>query len=187
MSQEDKTKDTFVPTPRSGGILKIKKDVRDKKNKVLTFNQYQTILNRVEDMEKDKYRMEKTIAKNPPLPTITPIRNLNLPKISQESLFDKCVVENEDNGETQCEYERWLEETAPAKNVNLVDNLEEAINFIVSLASNPSADVKDFDEMQAITVVQFLRTIKSPAGQYEPNNRRLMEYIDRKGEEFNSK
>lgn len=67
-----------------------------------------------------------------------------------------------------------------------MDNLEEAINFIVQLASNPDAEAKDFDEMQAISVVQFLRTIKSPSGQYEANNHRLMEYIDRKGEEFNN-
>lgn len=65
-----------------------------------------------------------------------------------------------------------------------MDNLEEAINFIVLLASKPEADSKDFDEMQAISVVQFLRTIKTPTGQYEPNNKRLMEYIDKKGEEF---
>lgn len=64
-----------------------------------------------------------------------------------------------------------------------MDNLEEAINFIVHLASNPDADAADFDEMQAISVVQFLRTIKTPSGQYEPNNQRLMEYIDKKGEE----
>jgi hypothetical protein len=49
-------------------------------------------------MEKNKFRTEKTVVKNPVPPTITPIRNLNLPKISQESLFDKCLIENEDNG-----------------------------------------------------------------------------------------
>lgn len=73
-------------------------DVREKKNKVLQFNQYKNIISRVEDMEKDKYKIEKTIAKNPIPPTITSIRHLNLPKISQESLFDKYVIENEDNG-----------------------------------------------------------------------------------------
>ncbi|XP_050527970.1 uncharacterized protein LOC126898065, partial [Daktulosphaira vitifoliae] len=172
----------FSPSPRPGGLLKIKIDAREKKYKKK--NQYQTISNRVEDMEKDKYRIEKTIAKNPPLPTITPIINLNLPKISQESLFEKCLVENEDNGKTNCDHEKWLEETTPAKNINLINNLEDAINFIVTLASNPSTDNKDFDETQAISVVLFLRTIKSPAGQYEPNNRRLMEYIDKKGEEY---
>lgn len=86
-------------------------------------------------------------------------------------------------GENRGEYERWLDETAPAKDINLLDNLEEAINFIMLLASSPDAASKDFDEMQAISVVQFLRTIKTPAGQYEPNNQRLMEYIDKKGEE----
>lgn len=68
-----------------------------------------------------------------------------------------------------------------------MDNLEEAINFIILLASKPDADPKDFDEMQAISVVQFLRTIKTPAGQFEPNNQRLMEYIDRKAEEYHKK
>jgi len=75
-----------------------------------------------------------------------------------------------------------LVETAPANDTNLVDNLEEAINFIVLLAFKP--DFSDFDEMQAISVVQFLRTIKTPNGVYEPNNIRLMEFIDKKGEEF---
>lgn len=84
--------------PRRGGLLKIQTDHREKKNKKLKFHQYQTISNRVEDMEKEKYRVEKTIVKNPPLPIITPIKNLNLPRISQESLFDKCLVENEDTG-----------------------------------------------------------------------------------------
>lgn len=79
---------------------------------------------------------------------------------------------------------RWLDETAPANDTNLMDNLEEAINFIVLLASSPDAPAKDFDEMQAISVVQFLRTVKTPSGQYEANNQRLMEYIDRKAEEF---
>lgn len=65
-----------------------------------------------------------------------------------------------------------------------MDNLEEAINFIVSLASNPDVEGNDFDEVQAFSVMQFLRTIKLPTGQYEPNNSRLMEYIDKKGEEF---
>ncbi|CAH1733232.1 uncharacterized protein LOC126551802 [Aphis gossypii] len=183
---EDKkvTEMGFTPTPRPGGFLKIKLDVKEKKNKVLQFDQYQNIISRVEDMEKNKFRTEKTVVKNPTPPTITPIRNLNLPKISQESLFDKCLIENEDNGETQNEYEKWLDETAPANDTNLMDNLEEAINFIVLLASKPEADSSDFDEMQAISVVQFLRTIKTPNGVYEPNNLRLMEYIDKKGEEF---
>lgn len=79
---------------------------------------------------------------------------------------------------------RWLNETAPANDANLIDNLEEAISYIVQLASNPDAEAKDFDEMQAISVVQFLRTIKTPSGQYEPNNQRLMEYIDQKAEEY---
>lgn len=87
-------------------------------------------------------------------------------------------------GENQTEHQQWLNETAPASDNNLMDNLEEAINFIISLASNPNSDDKDFDEVQAFSVMQFLRTIKSPAGQYEPNNSRLMEYIDEKGEEF---
>lgn len=78
--------------------MKIKLDVKEKKNKVLQFDQYQNIISRVEDMEKNKFRTEKTVVKNPVPPTITPIRNLNLPKISQESLFDKCLIENEDNG-----------------------------------------------------------------------------------------
>lgn len=84
----------------------------------------------------------------------------------------------------QGEYEKWIDETAPASHNNLMDNLEEAINFIVRLASNPDEPPKDFDEMQAISVVQFLRTIKTPSGQFEPNNARLMEYIDSKGVEF---
>lgn len=87
-------------------------------------------------------------------------------------------------GETQNEYERWMDETAPADDVNLMDNLEEAINFIIMLASNPDSEPKDFDEMQAISVVQFLRTIKTPTGEYEPNNFRLMAFIDKKGEDF---
>lgn len=90
-------------------------------------------------------------------------------------------------GENQGEYLRWLDETAPAKDTNLMDNLEEAINFIITLASNPDADAKDFDEMQAISVVQFLRTIKTTSGEYEYNNYNLMEYIDRKGEEYYNK
>jgi len=49
-------------------------------------------------MEKNKFRIEKTVVKYPIPPTITPIRNLNLPKISQELLFDKCLIENEDSG-----------------------------------------------------------------------------------------
>jgi len=47
-----------------------------------------------------------------------------------------------------------------------MDNIEEAINFIVLLASKPEADSSDFDEMQAIPVVQFLRTIKTSNGVY---------------------
>ncbi|XP_022178608.1 uncharacterized protein LOC111039398 [Myzus persicae] len=177
----------FTPTPRPGGFLKIKLDVKEKKNKVLQFDQYQNIISRVEDMEKNKFKVEKSVVKNPALPTITPIRTLNLPKISQESLFDKCLIENEDNGQALNDYEKWLDETAPANDTNLMDNLEEAINFIVLLASKPDADSSDFDEMQAISVVQFLRTIKTPSGQYEPNNLRLMEYIDKKGEESHKK
>lgn len=88
----------FRPTPRPGGYLQIKVDVKEKKNNKVQFDQYKNIISRVEDMEKDKYRVEKTVIKNPIPPTITPIRNLNLPKISQESLFDKCLIENEDNG-----------------------------------------------------------------------------------------
>jgi len=76
--------------------LKIKLDVKEKKNKVLQFDQYQNIISRVEDMEKNKFKTEKSVVKNPAAPTITPIRSLNLPKISQESLFDKCLIENED-------------------------------------------------------------------------------------------
>lgn len=72
--------------------------MKEKKNKKLQFDDYKNITSRVEDMEKDKYRIEKTVVKNPIPPTITPIRNLNLPKISQESLFDKYLIENEDNG-----------------------------------------------------------------------------------------
>ncbi|KAE9533266.1 hypothetical protein AGLY_009307 [Aphis glycines] len=131
-----------------------------KKNKVLQFDQYQNIISRVEDMEKNKFRTEKTVVKNPTPPTITPIRNLNLPKISQESLFDKCLIENEDSGETQNEYEKWLDETAPANDTNLMDNLEEAINFIVLLASKPEADSSDFDEMQAISEYNFYVPLK---------------------------
>ncbi|KAL4135203.1 hypothetical protein QTP88_006839 [Uroleucon formosanum] len=177
----------FTPAPRPGGFLKIKLDIKEKKDKVLQFDQYQNIISRVEDMEKNKFKTEKSVVKNPPAPTITPIRSLNLPKISQESLFDKCLIENEDIGQAQNDYEKWLNETAPANDTNLMDNLEEAINFIVLLASKPEADSSDFDEMQAISVVQFLRTIKTPNGQYEPNNLRLMEYIDKKGEEFHKK
>lgn len=88
----------YRPTPRPGGALDIKIEVKEKKNKVLQFDKYENIISRVEAMEKAKYRVEKRVAKNPYPPTITPIRNLNLPKISQESLFDKYVVENEDNG-----------------------------------------------------------------------------------------
>lgn len=88
----------FRPTPRPGGFLKIKLDVKEKKNKVLQFDQYQNISSRVEDMEKNKFKTEKTVVKNPAPPIITPIRSLNLPKISQESLFDKCLIDNEDIG-----------------------------------------------------------------------------------------
>lgn len=88
----------FRPSPRPGGYLKMRMDVKEKKNKTIQFDQYKNIITRVEDMEKDKYRIEKTMVKNPNLPTITPIKNLNLQKISQESLFDKCLIENEDNG-----------------------------------------------------------------------------------------
>lgn len=77
-----------------------------------------------------------------------------------------------------------MNETAPANDTNLMDNLEEAINFIVLLASDSDTKARDFDEVQAFSVMQFLRTIKLPTGQYEPNNLRLMEYIDEKGEEF---
>ncbi|VVC24123.1 Hypothetical protein CINCED_3A011766 [Cinara cedri] len=173
----------FVPTPRPGGLLKIKLDVKEKKKKVLQFDKYQNIISRVEDMEKEKYKTEKSVAKNPIPPKITPIRNLNLPKISQESLFEKYLVENDDI-DNSGDYERWLDETAPANSTNLMDNLEEAINLIVMLASNPDAPTKDFDEMQAISVIQFLRTIKTSSGQYEPNNSSLMDYIDSKGVDF---
>lgn len=88
----------FRPTPRPGGFMKIKLEVKEKKDMKLKFDQYKNITSRVEDMEKDKYRIEKTVVQNPIPPTITPIKNLNLPKISQESLFDKCLIENEDNG-----------------------------------------------------------------------------------------
>jgi len=81
-------------------------------------------------------------------------------------------------------YELWLTETAPAKNLNLMENLEEVISFIVQLAIN--TERKKFDEMQAISVIQFLRTIKTPSGQYEANNERLMEYIDKIGEEYHN-
>lgn len=90
--------DHCSPTPRPGGYLKINLDVKEKKNKKLQFDQYQNIISRVEAMEKDKYRVEKSVVKNPTPPTITPIRNLNLPKVSQESLFDKYLIENEENG-----------------------------------------------------------------------------------------
>jgi len=85
-------------SPRPGGYLNIKLDVKEKKNKLIQFDQYQNIINRVEVIEKDRYRIEKSIVKNPIPPTITPIKELNLPKISQESLFDKFLIENEDNG-----------------------------------------------------------------------------------------
>lgn len=88
----------YRPTPRSGGFLKLKVDVREKKNRKLQFDQYLKISSRVEDMEKDKYRVEKTVVKNPEPPIITAINSLNLPKISQESLFDKFLIENEYNG-----------------------------------------------------------------------------------------
>lgn len=88
----------YRPTPRPGGYLKIKLNVKEKKNRKLQFNQYQNISSMVEDMEKEKYKVEKTVVKNPPAPTITPINSLNLPKISQESLFDKFLIENEYNG-----------------------------------------------------------------------------------------
>lgn len=88
----------FRPTPRPGGALNIKMEIKEKKNKVLQFHEYENIISRVEAMEKAKYRVDKRVAKNPYPPTITPIRSLNLPKISQESLFDKYVIENEDNG-----------------------------------------------------------------------------------------
>lgn len=89
--------------------------------------------------------------------------------------------------ENQSEYLRWLEETAPAKDTNFLDNLEEAISFLATLASKPNIDAKDFNEMQAVSVVQFLRTIKSPAGQYEANNDKLMQYIDEKARELQQK
>lgn len=89
---------TFRATPRPGGYMKIKIDVKEKKNKLLHFDQYQNIISRVEVLEKDRQRLEKSIVKNPIPPTITSIRNLNLPKISQESLFDKYLIEDEDNG-----------------------------------------------------------------------------------------
>jgi len=90
-------------------------------------------------------------------------------------------------GENQMAYELWLSETAPANDLNLMENLEEAISFIVQLAINSDTETKEFDEMQAISVIQFLRTIKTPSGQYEANNERLMEYIDKKGEEYYNK
>jgi len=83
-------------------------------------------------------------------------------------------------------YKLWLNETAPANDINLLENLEEAINFILQLAIHSDTEAKEFDETQAISVIQFLRTIKAPSGQYEPNNQRLMEYIDKKGEEFHN-
>lgn len=88
----------FRPTPRAGGYLQMKMEVKEKVNPSVKFDGYKNLISRVEDMEKAKYRIEKTVVKNPRAPTITPIRNLNLPKVSQESLFDKCLVENEDNG-----------------------------------------------------------------------------------------
>lgn len=88
----------YRPTPRPGGLLKMKYDGKEKKNRVLQFNQYQNISSRVEDMEKEKYKLEKAVVKNPPAPTITAINSLNLPKISQESLFDKFLIENEYTG-----------------------------------------------------------------------------------------
>lgn len=78
--------------------MKIKVDVKEKKNKVLKIQEYKKFTSRVEDMENNKYRVERSVIKVPTPPTITPIRNLNLPKISQESLFDKYLIENEDNG-----------------------------------------------------------------------------------------
>jgi uncharacterized protein (UPF0264 family) len=85
----------YRPTPRPGGYLKIKLDVKEKKNRKLQFDQYKNISSRVEDMEKQKYVVEKDVFKNPVAPTITAINTLNLPKISQESLFDKFLIENE--------------------------------------------------------------------------------------------
>lgn len=76
----------------------MKMEMKEKVNPAVKFDGYKNLISRVEDMEKAKYRVEKTVVKNPRAPTITPIRNLNLPKVSQESLFDKCLVENEDNG-----------------------------------------------------------------------------------------
>lgn len=90
-------------------------------------------------------------------------------------------------GENQKAYEIWLNETAPANDINLMENLEEAISFIVHLAINSDSEKKEFDELRAFSVIQFLRTIKTPTGQYEPNNERLMEYIDKKGEEYHNK
>lgn len=78
--------------------MKIKLDVKEKKNKTIQFDQYKNITSRVEDMEKTKLKTEKTVIKPPIPPKLTPIRSLNLPKISQESLFDKCLIEDEDNG-----------------------------------------------------------------------------------------
>lgn len=78
--------------------MKIKVDVKEKKNKVINFQQYKNITSRVEDIEKNKHRVERNVIKMPILPTVTPIRSLNLPKVSQESLFDKYIIENEDNG-----------------------------------------------------------------------------------------
>lgn len=89
-------------------------------------------------------------------------------------------------GENQLAYELWLSETAPANDLNLMENLEETINFIVQLAISLDTETKEFDDMQASSVIQFLRTIKTPSGQYEANNERLMEYIDKKGEEYHN-
>lgn len=72
--------------------------MKEKKNKKLKFDDYQPIISRVEDMERNKFRIEKNLIKNPLSPTVTPIKDLNLPKISQESLFDKYLIENYDNG-----------------------------------------------------------------------------------------
>jgi len=229
--------------------MKIKLDVKEKKNKVLQFDQYQNIISRVEVLEKDRHKIEKAVVKNPAPSTITPIKQLNLPIISEESLFDKYLIEDEDNGtpdsltiiiihrspyefvirryrknnirlntsrilrtwrffsfcklfllilrvfrcflllllgENQLAYELWLNETAPANEINLMENLEEAINFIVYLAINSDSEAKEFDEVRAISVIHFLRTIKTPTGQFEPNNERLMEYIDKRGEEYHN-
>lgn len=78
--------------------MKIKLDVKEKHDRKVDFQQFRSITSRVEDMEKEKYKIEKTIVKNPIPPTITNIRSLNLPIISQESLFDKYTIEDENNG-----------------------------------------------------------------------------------------